>query len=643
MFGATIAGENVLADQSQVSYRGSDPYIFMCYARRDADTVSPELRWLHKQGFNVWYDDGIGAGSDWREEIAQAIKHANLLLYFVTPQSVESEHCRKEAHFAIDNHIPVVAVHMKATHLPDGLSMALSDRQAINKHELTEQDYRQKLMRRMFAYMDNSPGGIAENIDSIRPEERRNDSGTEARQNNTVAVLAFENLSDEASQEFFSDGLSEDILNGLARTPGFTVRARASSFSFKGDSGNIRNIGHLLNVAHLVTGSVRKAGNRIRVSVQLIDVRDDTHLWAEKYDRDLVDVFAVQDEITTAILKALDVYLPSANSKKIFTTSREAHNEFLVGRQQLNLMQFDAAIEAFEKAVALDPDYAEAYGQLALVHSLYIWWVLVPAKEKMADVISAADRAIAIDPEQQTALMVRATNLFFVDKDCQTALNELHRLLLKNPNDTWLMAAYSSILHAAGRSDLGIRLQRQAVALNPLSPHAHHFLSEGLAYAKRWQEAESAQNQTERMGFDDPVLSIAIAMGQRDLGRALEIMHRWKSETYFLGLRSVFRALFALLAGDVAESQEILRAEKETSNHGRMWELHFQLLCNNVEEAYRLFAELIDEGEYLLIRDACGKAITLRSYKDFTNDPRYAEIMSKAGLKENFYVSDLPF
>ena len=145
------------------------------------------------------------------------------------------------------------------------------------------------------------------------------------------------------------------------------------------------------------------------------------------------------------------------------------------------------------------------------------------------------------------------------------------------------------------------------------------------------------------MGFDDPVLSIAIAMGQRDLGRALEIMHRWTSETYFLGLRSIFRALFALLAGDVAESQEILRTERETTNHGRMWELHFHLLCNNVEEAYRLFAELIDEGEYLLIRDACGKAITLRSYKDFTNDPKYAEILDKAGLRENFYVSDLPF
>ena len=123
-------------DRPFPAYKGDEPYVFVSYSHTDSSTVFPELVWLNQTGFNIWYDEGIEAGTKWREEIAQAIKKASLFLYFVTPESAQSENCNREVNFAVDEQIPMIAVHLKSTDLPDGLRLTMSDRQAILKHEI---------------------------------------------------------------------------------------------------------------------------------------------------------------------------------------------------------------------------------------------------------------------------------------------------------------------------------------------------------------------------------------------------------------------------------------------------------------------------------------------------------------------------
>ena len=141
-------------DRPFPAYKGEEPYVFVSYAHKDATSVYPELTWLNDRSINVWYDEGIDAGTEWREELAGAIKRASLFIYFITPESVRSENCRKEVSFAIDQKIPLIAVHLAPTDLPDGLNLTLSDRQAILKHEIPDKEYREKLLNRIASYLD---------------------------------------------------------------------------------------------------------------------------------------------------------------------------------------------------------------------------------------------------------------------------------------------------------------------------------------------------------------------------------------------------------------------------------------------------------------------------------------------------------
>ena len=141
-------------DRPVPAYNGDEPYVFVSYSHSNSSAVYPELVWLKERGFNIWYDEGIEAGTEWREELAKAIEESSLLVYFITPESVQSQNCRKEVNFAVDQDIPIIAIHLGKTDLPSGLNLTLSDRQAILKYELPKQEYQQKLQARIASYLD---------------------------------------------------------------------------------------------------------------------------------------------------------------------------------------------------------------------------------------------------------------------------------------------------------------------------------------------------------------------------------------------------------------------------------------------------------------------------------------------------------
>ena len=249
--------------------------MFVSYSHNNSSVVFPELVWLRESGFNIWYDEGIEAGTEWREELAKAIEGAKLLLYFVTSDSVQSENCRKEVNFAVDEGIPIVAIHLEAVELPSGLKLTLSDRQAILKHEIPKAEYEQKLQSRISSYLDQeivqpvqrqeskstpvlvgvavvlvlviglfvynqqtvkqpvetATGQATEGIPSEQPTSNSNEKFDWAAMH-SVAVLPFANMTTSEETGYFSEGMSEDILDNLARTKGLRVSSRSDSFRF---------------------------------------------------------------------------------------------------------------------------------------------------------------------------------------------------------------------------------------------------------------------------------------------------------------------------------------------------------------------------------------------------------------------------
>ena len=201
---------------------------------------------------------------------------------------------------------------------------------------------------------------------------------TESYGDNSIAVLPFVNMSSDPEQEYFSDGISEELLNLLSKIPELRVISRSSSFAFKGEKTDIPTVAKKLNVAHVLEGSVRKAGNLVRITAQLIDARTDTHLWSETYERELENIFDLQDEISEAIVGALkeslNIQLETA-PKTITATNTEAHDAYLRGRYlvvQRTPTTIEAAVHEFEKAITLDPDFALAHAELAMALGLLV-------------------------------------------------------------------------------------------------------------------------------------------------------------------------------------------------------------------------------------------------------------------------------
>ena len=188
-----------------------------------------------------------------------------------------------------------------------------------------------------------------------------------------MAVLPFVNLSKDEDQEYFSDGLTEELLNVLAKNPKLQVTSRTSAFSFKGTKTDIKTVAEKLNVTHVLEGSVRKAGNQIRITAQLIEVSTDSHLWSQTYDRQMENIFAVQDDIAASVSRALKVTLEGGQTPKAQQTNPEAYNAYLQGRHFYDRRRkedLEKAIGYYEQALKIDPNYARAWVGLSAVHSL---------------------------------------------------------------------------------------------------------------------------------------------------------------------------------------------------------------------------------------------------------------------------------
>jgi TolB-like protein/Tfp pilus assembly protein PilF len=308
----------------------------------------------------------------------------------------------------------------------------------------------------------------------------------------SVAVLPFADLSEKHDEEYFSDGLSEELLDHLAQVPDLRVPGRTSSFYFKGKQATIAEIARALGVAHVLEGSVRKSGNTLRVTVQLIQADSGYQLWSKTYDRELKDIFKVQDEVAASVVESLKAKLASAHPASYRPSNPEAYNQFLLGRQLYNrgLHGDRLAVEAFRKSTALDPNYAAAYAGLAMAQSSVADFFGDAAMLNEAE--ANADKSVTLAPREADGYAARGYLRAQYTWDWAGAQADLAKALTLEPADVSAQVHYGSLLASLGRLTEAIAATRKAIELDPLSGEAWMELGEYLIANRDFGAANTA-------------------------------------------------------------------------------------------------------------------------------------------------------
>ena len=354
----------------------------------------------------------------------------------------------------------------------------------------------------------------------------------------SIAVLPFVNLSSDKEQEYFSDGMAEEILNALAQVDGLRVIGRTSSFSFKGRNEDLRTIGQKLGASNLLEGSVRKAGSRIRITAQLLEARAGSHLWSQAFDRALTDVFAVQEEIARAVVAALKVKLlpgetPSAKERR--TENPEAYSRYLVGHHALNQLNPEGwrrAVRAFEDAVGLDPGYAPAWAGLAHANAYVAGSIGGTATEVIQGLTRAslaAEKAVALAPDLADGYVARARVRSDTKRDRAGAAADLERALALNPSDARAFRGYvESVLLPLGRMPEAIAAARKATELDPLNGSSWGMLGLALCFNGEMDAARNAYLRATEFAPDHPGTAFWLAAVDLLEGQPVKALARYE-------------------------------------------------------------------------------------------------------------------
>ena len=381
--------------------------VFVSYARSDKARVAPLVAAIEAKGWSVWWDPEIDAGQQFDDQIEAELKAARAVVVVWTPTSVASRWVRGEAREAADRGT-LVPVRFDGANLP-------MDVRAIHTTELDgwgddpASPACQALLRAlgtMIARQGSSSVAVASHAPAPAP------SAASAGRIG-ICVLPFANMSGDAEQEYFSDGISEDIITDLSKVSALAVASRNSAFSYKGKQVDVPKVARELKVSHVLEGSVRRAGGRVRITAQLVDGSSNDSVWAERYDRDLNDIFALQDEISQAIVKALKLKLLPEEKKAIEqrgTTDPEAYNLLLMARQhyatgnEFDVRRNEAIIRLCRRATEIDPNYAHAWALMAVGQML----IRFATGGQGDDGLIAAERALALDPNLAEAHAIKA-------------------------------------------------------------------------------------------------------------------------------------------------------------------------------------------------------------------------------------------
>ncbi len=473
-----------------------------------------------------------------------------------------------------------------------------------------------------------------------------NISKSDSKPFESIAVLAFANMTGDPEQEFFSDGISEEIINMLAQVPGLKVAGRTSAFSFKGKNQDLRIIGEQLNVDYILEGSVRKSGKKIRITAQLIKVADGYHLWSEKYDKELEDIFDIQDEITLAILSAIKIKLFVVAQEAVlkrYTDNPEAYQLYLQGRFYINKFtgadSLNKAIDYFKATIKIEPDYALAYAGIAYSYEL-LWLMnyLLP-EESLPQMKQAIQHSLRLDDSIAESHSVMGAIKMYYEWDFEVATIEFKKAIELKPNFAEAHERYATCMalfdnfteakkHAsiayildpysllntfnvavvywmAGDGEKELEYGRRLVELEPNFYGGHAHVGGGLQLLKKYEEA---------------VLEIEMAVHQNYDSFTLRILGQ----------------LYGHM-GEKVKAQEIIKKIEKLNCSQSPSNYDIGVVCMAVGEfdnAFQYFEKALEmhEGKLIYIK------ANMQYFPEFIKDPRTKQLLEKIGLPNQMII-----
>ena len=502
-------------------------HVFISYARSSEQQAGRVGEALRAAGYSVWRDDELPAHRSYAEVIEERLNSAKAVVVLWSAEAAKSQWVRAEADTAREAGTLVQASVDGTTPPIPFNQIQCADLQGWNGD--TDWHGWQKLESSVSALS----GG--------QSEEEVAASGSSRKQapHASICVLPFVNMSGEPEQEYFSDGISEDIITDLSNVSAISVVARNTSFMFKGQSLDVKEVAEKLGVTHVLEGSVRKAGNRVRITAQLIDGAKGDHVWAARYDRDLTDIFEIQDEISKAIVDALKVKLLPEEKKAIErrgTTNVDAYNLYLMARQQWiggpqgNPRREEAVIRLCQQATAVDPEYAQAWALMGFAQLELRFW-----HGRDENALPAAERALAINPKMPEALCIKARYLEEEGHGAE-AEQEIRKALALDPDSWEVNREAARMLFRRGHLRESIPYFQKAASL--MDTDWHNPLMLVTCYKATGEKellreaAKTSFERAERAIAKDPTDGPALAAGANALAilgekeRALEWIRR---------------------------------------------------------------------------------------------------------------------
>ena len=464
--------------------------------------------------------------------------------------------------------------------------------------------------------------------------ERATASRSGATTERSIAVLPFRNMSTDRENDYFSDGMTEEIINALTKIEVLRVASRTSSFAFKGRDEDVRKIGAALGVRAVLEGSVRQAGRKIRVTAQLVNVEDGYHLWSDHYDREMEDVFAVQDEIARAITETLKVRLLPTDEAKLSeraTENVEAYNDYLKGRYFFNRREPIEAIREFERAIKRDPRYTPAYTGLADSYCIFGFYGGIATQEAFSRARKAAEKALELEPESSEVYVSLALVDHYYGWDFRREEANLRRAIELAPRSAAPYSWLGLMLSFTRRYAEGLDQASRATKLEPLSANAQTNVAWNYFVQKKFEEAIQELRRALHIDPNAPYPLWAIGLSYQMIGKHAEAIEAFEKAATITGRRQPF--YLALLGGAHAAAGQRDRAvallEELKKRAEREYIAPFHLLfvyvpLGEIEEA------LACVEKACLERNALTWWVTENpSFEPLRSHPRYRSIVEK--------------
>jgi TolB-like protein/tetratricopeptide (TPR) repeat protein len=636
--------------------------VFISYASHDAEMAQMVCSALEAAGLPCWLAPrDVKPGAQYADAIVRAINEAKAVVLVLSGSAVGSSHVGREVERAASKRKPIIPFRLDSAALNPELEYFLSNSQWIEVPKLGVPAALGKLKQAVGQESPTMPQDVTAGNPPSRAKNRVAIAATAvvvglgiaiglgvyfwsskhgvppapavaAIVDKSIAVLPFVDMSEKKDQEYFADGMAEEIIDLLAQIPGLKVIGRTSSFQFRAQTQDLRTIGAKLGVAYVLEGSVRKSGDRVRVTAQLIDVSDGAHRWSGTYDRDVVDVLKVQDEISLGLVRALQVSMGADEpGSRPTLKSVEGYSLYLRGRlafDQYDKAGYDQAASYFRRAMELDPESALAPASLAFVHFTLAAYGLVQPDTAFEDARRYAERALSLDPRSALAMAALGVVEIWHDWDWVAGAAELDHALALAPGNARILALHSYATWASGQWDTSIRDLNAAVALDPLYPGGYYLLGINQLAAGYWGEAETAFKRALDIAPNYALLHFQLAKALLFKGEKQAALQEIRMESneapQWIGLAAISYAL-----GRKADSDAALE----------------RLMRNYPDRAIGVAQIYAARGESDAAFIALERAFTHKEYRlwgvkgepyfnTLKGDPRYKAFLKKLNLPE---------